>query len=409
MNNIKSILFFEPDIRGHQLDYIEHLCSFKIKNDVFISFIFIVNHKFYKTLDKIKKRELFSQFNEYNIQFVEMKESEVHNCITSNLIKSAFYRWYFAKEYALLYNTDHIHFLYLDHLQLPLAFRLNYKYSFTISGILFNITLHYKDTSRNILVRLKRILNRVLYQGMLNNNNFISAFSLDSFFEKYALDHLKNGVKIKNIPDPSLFKDKYSAYKNDLIDFSSCNRKLFVLFGYIQKRKGVFQLLESIHYIDKSLDSDISICIAGRIEESISDHILQEISMINNSRKKIKIEVMNKFLTDKELVSLVVSSDCILAPYQNFTGSSGVLLWAAGAGKPIITQNYGLIGKWVESFKLGLAVDTTNPKMIANAINTFLKNSDSICDFEKMKSFTTQNTPDKFSEIIFNNIIFKNL
>ena len=28
---LKSILFFEPEIKGHQLDYIEHLCNYYVK------------------------------------------------------------------------------------------------------------------------------------------------------------------------------------------------------------------------------------------------------------------------------------------------------------------------------------------------------------------------------------------
>ena len=240
---------------------------------------------------------------------------------------------------------------------------------------------------------------------MLNNNKFTIAFSLDPFFKEYAANHLNNSSKISSLSDPSLFSQKLSLYKNNLIDFSDDKRILFVMFGYIQERKGIFQLLKSIKYIDKSLDNQINICIAGKIDSNIRDQIKGTVNIIKRNRTEIKLDLWDRYVSDRELISIILSSDCILAPYQHFSGSSGVILWAAGACKPIITQKYGLLGKWTRSNTLGISTDTTNPKEIAKAISQMVNFKGSIYDSDKMKSFVTEHTPDKFANVIFHNFV----
>ncbi len=57
---------------------------------------------------------------------------------------------------------------------------------------------------------------------------------------------------------------------------------------------------------------------------------------------------------------LLKRCDVVLIPYQRHVGSSGLLIWAASAGKPVITQDFGLIGALTRAYKLGQTVDTKN-------------------------------------------------
>jgi glycosyltransferase involved in cell wall biosynthesis len=54
-------------------------------------------------------------------------------------------------------------------------------------------------------------------------------------------------------------------------------------------------------------------------------------------------------------------------------GSSGVLGWAAEARKPVIAQDYGLVGALVRDYGLGLTVDTTDPARITEAMSQLLQ------------------------------------
>ena len=195
-------------------------------------------------------------------------------------------------------------------------------------------------------------------------------------------------------------------HKDSLIDFSEPGRKIFVLFGYMQKRKGILQLLYSFKYLDKSIISQVVFYIAGKIDEKIKKEVIQIENGIREIHDNIKLNIWDRYEKDKELVSLITSSDCILAPYQYFTGSSGVILWAAGAGKPIITQDYGLMRRWTYENKLGITTDTANPRKIAEAITKFLKpTNEKLYDMGKMRELADYNTPERFAKVVFEVLI----
>jgi hypothetical protein len=46
-----------------------------------------------------------------------------------------------------------------------------------------------------------------------------------------------------------------------------------------------------------------------------------------------------------------------MVPYQRHVGSSGVLIRAAQAGRPVIASDYGLVGAWTRKNQLGAAVN----------------------------------------------------
>jgi hypothetical protein len=92
----------------------------------------------------------------------------------------------------------------------------------------------------------------------------------------------------------------------------------------------------------------------------------------------------------------------VLAPYQRFVGSSGVLLWAAGAGKPVITQDYGLIGRLVRDHELGLSADVTDPKTLAHAITDMTtRGPRAFINQSTARSFAAERTPHDFAVLVF--------
>lgn len=66
---------------------------------------------------------------------------------------------------------------------------------------------------------------------------------------------------------------------------------------------------------------------------------------LNSSGTSAQIKVVDRFLSDDEIPPLVSGADVILAPYLRHVGSSGLLYWPAAAGKSVITQDFGLIGR----------------------------------------------------------------
>jgi glycosyltransferase involved in cell wall biosynthesis len=88
----------------------------------------------------------------------------------------------------------------------------------------------------------------------------------------------------------------------------------------------------------------------------------------------LQIILHDAFTPEAEVPIYFQMVDFVLAPYQGHIGSSGILLWAAAAGKPVLAPTYGLMGELVRRHQLGLAVDTTQPQALAQGCMTFLTN-----------------------------------
>ena len=75
------------------------------------------------------------------------------------------------------------------------------------------------------------------------------------------------------------------------------------------------------------------------------------------------------------------NSDCVLAPYIKFYGSSGMIGHACRYGKPLLVSYEGLIGEIVRDNKLGLCVDPQNIKALSLALEAIIASN-----FEYSKS-----------------------
>ena len=63
--------------------------------------------------------------------------------------------------------------------------------------------------------------------------------------------------------------------------------------------------------------------------------------------------VINRFILQEEVEWCFAASDAVLLPYRKHFGSSGVLVQAAMAGKPVIASDEGLTADRVRRFNMG--------------------------------------------------------
>jgi glycosyltransferase involved in cell wall biosynthesis len=86
----------------------------------------------------------------------------------------------------------------------------------------------------------------------------------------------------------------------------------------------------------------------------------------------IDIQFEDRFASEDELIDASISCDVVLAPYLHHTGGSSVAIWAAAAGRPILTQNSGSIANAVTANGLGVMCDPTDPAELAAAITVMV-------------------------------------
>ena len=146
----------------------------------------------------------------------------------------------------------------------------------------------------------------------------------------------------------------------------------------------------------------IAVIIAGRIDDSIRDGIVARAEQLTRQQPELALHLDERWLASGEIEALISASDVVLAPYQRFVGSSGVLMWAARAGKPVLAPEFGLIGRLVADHRLGLALDTEDPRAIADGIARMVgEGAHRFIDARLAQSFTGTRTPQRFAAAVF--------
>jgi len=176
----------------------------------------------------------------------------------------------------------------------------------------------------------------------------------------------------------------------------------------LDKRKGIFEALEALALLEDRISRHIAFVFAGKIQNNIRAEFMGKINKYLKLHKTgARVYVKDRFLSKNELVQLLKKCDALLIPYQRHVGSSGLLMWAASARKQVITQDCGLIGELVKKYKLGQAVNTTQPGDIAKAVQQVVDGNlkKKLSEREKVALFVKRHSPEEFSKKFFDAIL----
>jgi len=404
---IKHLLILETSSIGHSPIYIRLLYSRLLHNTLPFKVTFAINAALTEKIRLEDGIELAPIPNRVDI--ISLRESELPNRF-SKPWKQAMVRWCLMKKYLDISEADHGHFLNLDHLQLPLALGYSLPSGKTVSGLLFRPSIHrpYQSSIRlSIKDRLIMLRKRFLYSRMFKNPCLRFTYTLDQCFPAYAKETFKNGNRVYHLPDPSLYDEITTAMteKDEWINTISMrqNQICFLLFGFLTERKGIFVALQALKYFSPKDSARVTIIFAGKLSEEVRESFISKVSDYQDRHYNgAHIHYEDRYLPTSNFVHLLNKCDFVLAPYQRFTGSSGVLLWAAGAKKPVITQNYGLLGYLTQEYHLGISTDTTDPKKLAGALKKCLDNSSHYrSDTSGMEKLHRQSSPENFIETFY--------
>jgi glycosyltransferase involved in cell wall biosynthesis len=249
--------------------------------------------------------------------------------------------------------------------------------------------------------RVRDLRKDVLTRLTARNAAVRTIFSLDPYFPEFAAGRYRNGHKFVPIWDPA-----FPAPAPDIVERSVAadlpdDRKIFILFGEITERKGIFALLEAIAKLPADVAERAAILVAGRIDPPIRGAVFQAADSARKAAPALWLRFIDRRLASGEISALVEGSDIVLLPYQRFVGSSGVLLWAARFNRPVICQEYGLIGVLTRNFRLGTTIDTSRPEALVSAIgNVVSGNSELRCDEAGTRAFVAPRRPELFARTL---------
>ncbi len=162
-------------------------------------------------------------------------------------------------------------------------------------------------------------------------------------------------------------------------------------------------LLEALRRLSPLDRQRIDVTLAGELREASSIERSELLSLVAAAKglRGLSFRHVNAFLSEDELVREVNACDVVLAPYPDHVGVSGVLLWAAAAGKPIITQKTGWIGHVVRKEQLGFVCQSCSCIELAD---TMMYASDRAIlgyfEASRLKLFSSGHSLDEFYEAI---------
>ncbi|NES72723.1 MAG: glycosyltransferase [Okeania sp. SIO2D1] len=333
------------------------------------------------------------------------EESQLESQETSKgrLVRT-FQEWKILRKYVKQLNPTHCLFMYFDSILLSIA--ILKKLPCPCSGIYFRPIFHYGNFSSFQPSFKEQILQKrdqFVLSRLLSNEKLHTLFSLDLFAAEH-INKLNTSVKSVYLPDPvQIYQD--NDFQPDKLKQEvgiESGRKVFLLFGVPQKRKGIYQLLDALQYLTNEDCQQLCILIVG--PKSADEHLHQKIAELDSSTP-VQFIKQERFVPDQEIQPYFQISDLVLALYQHHIGMSAILVRAAAASKPVLSCNYGLMGEIVKMYQLGITVEATIPSQIAAGMTKILSQSQNdLCNFEKMSLFAEQNSAENFATTIFQHL-----
>ncbi|NQV73958.1 glycosyltransferase family 4 protein [bacterium] len=383
--------------RGHHRSYIEMLCRFWVESERTGTLTVLVNGSFVQAHPQFKS---WIEANESRgLRLKTLPEScEIANSAGIRGLALADKAHEKALVEALLLSPDHILCMFLDHAQLAVRRLDRLLNGVSVSGILFRPTLH--EPASSIKSRLTRFRKRFILKRAVQSRCFHSLFSLDPA----AVDSV-NSLTSRSVacwlPDGTDFEGADVAPAELRTELGiDAEKKVFLLFGALSAHKGVFVTLAALEHINPTEARHITLVLAGKIEPSERESI---VDLVERAQQVCQVVHVDGFVTEARMTALFDMSDVVLAPYQYHVGSSGVLIRAAQAAKPVIGSDFGMVGRNIEQYQLGISVDSTSAQEIGKGIETTLESE--WADSEgTQREFVEMNSSTRFAQCIFDRL-----
>ncbi len=400
----RHTLVFEPDSEGHPHEWLCHLIDFARRQAPATTVSFVVAPSLY--------RELAARVDEVQadqLRILPLSPLAARLCTHRRLAVSGFARWWFMRRSLKRTGAQCGQFLSLDLVSLPLALGLGAGNGRRVGGILFRPSVHYRLLGAYRPCRrewLRDLRKAALYRLMLLNRALGVVLTLDPFFARHAAHFYRAGAKVRPVPDPAHPAAVVADSDRILADSVPSGRVAFLLFGHLTERKGTLALLEALRLVPERIAARLVVVLAGKLDPAIAGRAAALRGRLEALQPDLALAVVDRRLSSGEIEALVARADVVLAPYQRFVGSSGVLLWAARAGKPLLTQDFGLIGPLVRHYRLGLTVDASQPEALAAGIvRIATEGPDRFIDRQRARAFAARNTPEHFAELVFTSAV----
>lgn len=411
------LMLFDLSVGGHHPGYIQHLIQYWNTQSFPGQLSIVVLPRF-----MTQHADVVACTHEKNsVKFIPISSQESASLPSrSSFIRRtqlAFKEWNLFCIYAKRLRIDHGFLLYLDTAQLPIIFSQRPPCSF--SGIYFRPTFHYNSFLQSqaqltqpitLQQRLQHSREKFQLRQVLKHPKLSSLLCLDPFAVEYINQEdyftKSNTARVLHLPDPiQVYPQSNADIQKLKQQLSLCpDRKTFLLFGALNARKGIHQLLASLSRLSKEESQKFCLLMVGPISAADRLKVIKHAEYLQQVQP-LQIVIKDCFINDKDIQPYFQLADVVLAPYQKHVGMSAILVRAAAAKTPVLSSNYGLMGEMTRRYQLGITVETSSPTAISEAIkHCLLKDKLPLSDVSQMATFAAHNTAKQFSENVFQSI-----
>jgi glycosyltransferase involved in cell wall biosynthesis len=404
---LPRLMLFDLALGGHHGNYIQHLIEYSSQTsfraiDIVVLPQFLDIH--HDTVHAISKCDSLT----INLVCISPEEVAALGSRHSGISRALrnFREWQIFCRYAAALQPTQALVMYLDTCELPLALGLPSPCPF--SGIYFRPTFHYNTFSSYCPSRKEKLQQwreTITLKRILQHPQLRTVFCLDPFAVE-AIDADRHSAAIVHLADPV---DPHPNIQFDLLTRRADlgidpDRQVFLLFGALDGRKGIYQLLDAIRLLPPQLSVKLCLLLVGKTSAAEQTQIQHKVSALCQTHPIQLIECYD-FVPESDVLSYFQLADVVLAPYQRHVGMSGILLLAAAAGKPVLSSDYGLMGELVRRYQLGLTVDSASPQAIADGLRRcLLEPKETLGDRSQMKIFAEQNSIANYASTIFQHL-----
>ena len=412
------LLIFDPHVVGHHLEHLDHLSEYVVQRSKRSAEFGVgdleVHMAVHPHITEHAPGLMDQAQRTSRLALHPLTDSEFDAIESASGLQRSWAMWRAASRVAEQVHPDHCLFMEINSLQPIVGLPRAKRVEFSISGILFFPFCRIEPDSTDLLdqgrAKLERLRKYLQIKWVLTNPNVEHLFVLNDPLAAQELQDLYQWQHFSSLPDPVV--ELVGADRTDGTDSWVGKREKWkggrlnvTLFGSLREGKGVRQLLQAVRFLPESIAKQINLHLLGAPRGDLADDLSDLVKDLREAQPSLQVQYEGRFLSDAELHTVLTATDVIAAPYQRTEGSSGVLGHAAKYKCPVIGPRTGLVGDLIERYELGMRIDTTCPRAIAEALQACVQSSTRLANEKRMEDYVRERSPEAFAKCLVETIV----
>lgn len=352
-------LYFQPFSGGHHDLYLKHVTALAQRDGEPLSIAVRPDSEWATWLDAQQP---------CSPHLVQLTSRETQACSAPSLVRRGLAQIAAAERAANMAGAEAVFYGWIDQALVAFAARRAARPS---AGILFRVP---EPGSTGWTIG-----RTLLYQAAFSNPHLRRVLVLDRHLADRFNDERWSRGKVAYLPDPvDDTPPRLQAEDQARIDAARAEgRRIYLIAGSLDSRKGIDQTLDALARLRVDEAARVALFLVGRlVDAKLANGWQRRIKYLCETVPALHIHLEPRFVDDAEFKGFVQASDVILLLYRHvYSGSSGVLVHAAKAARPVIGTALGSVGRDIAAFGLGVTVDADDPNSISGAISADLHSS----------------------------------